>query len=100
MCDRDQAAGGAGPWIRARWATAQRQGQNGCDEPLHIRLQCGQVLQTVDDACAAGVLTTHWRELMLMQRAERIGDVQRRKMFQQAVPFHRQIELAWRAAQK
>ena len=69
----------------------------GTDEPLRIRLVCWQVLSAAEDPRAADALATAWRELSAS--AERIGDVLRRQTCLEAVPFHRAIVQAWRAAQ-
>lgn len=72
-------------------------GLEGTDEPMRVHLACWQVLQAAGDERAAAVLGQAWQELS--ERAARIGDPARRHAFLHAVPFHREIAVAWAARQ-
>lgn len=67
----------------------------GTDEPLRVRLACWRVLDAARDPRAAESLTLAWQELD--ERASRIVDAESRHAFVNAVPFHREIAIAWQA---
>jgi class 3 adenylate cyclase/tetratricopeptide (TPR) repeat protein len=70
---------------------------DGTDEGLRIELTCYQVLAAADDPRAAAVLAAaHTR---LQSRATAISDDEMRRMFLEQVPWHRELVLAWVAAQ-
>jgi len=66
------------------------------EEPLRVELICDQVLHTLGDPRATGVLeSAHQR---LQARAAKIPDVRLRHSFLENVPYHREIVAAWAEA--
>ena len=70
---------------------------DGTDEPLRVRLVCYQALHTAKDPRAAAMLALAHAELQA--RADKISDAAVRHAFVHGVPYHREIIVAWAAAQ-
>lgn len=70
----------------------------GTEEPLRVYLTCYRVLQAVQDARAGSILKA--AHTLLHQRASSIPDETTRQMFLNNVPYHRELETAWRVASK
>lgn len=67
----------------------------GTEEPMRIHLCCYRVLSASEDERAAPLLAATYKALI--ERAERIGDAERRAVYLQAVPHHRELLAAWAA---
>ena len=102
MAGLASAALAAGDLDRARAHTeavlarlAEGLSLDGTEEPMRIHLSCYRVLAASADARAAPLLAA--AHGVLIQRAERIGDDDRRALYLHAVPHHREIVAAWAA---
>jgi len=70
---------------------------NTTEEPFRVELICYQVLHTLGDSRAEGILESAYQRLQ--DRAARITDARLRRSFLENVPHHREIVAAWAAAQ-